>query len=420
MLIKRKKNMFRKYRKRNITVIIFCILIALLLFLRYRNRKEFYSKNHSMTFSHCDTENQQLYERFKDTYEKSNEGTSFEVMAFKKDEFSSLISEKKRLPDIFAITEDMDFRQLIQDKKLMDLSKFMALAGADGCGALQTGEKNGKTWAIPLTYRMPVIFYSTELFDRYNLAAPENISDFVRLCSVLKLNDAFSFAMSLDESGRWDAADFAEGVLMNSADGGLFTANGDLNSGFYDLLGLSAEMEDKIPAKAKSPDSRISLLKGFANGKYAMIPGTTDDIELLEKYDGFKFGFFIMPGACGNHKAAVKSNMMLGISRKTKFGKEAENFASYMLSEQAQEELASELKELPVRKNLSLEDEILNKAYYISGTVQQQPSLLESISHEEKSICLDMLDAMFSGEAADPDVFIADWAKRLKKDLSRQ
>lgn len=420
-MLRKRKYIYRRYKTGRIVAIIVCFVLFLLLFVCYTNWKEFYYKNRKLTFSHCDIENQQLYKKLTEAYEKSNEGISFEISTEPEETFASLLSEGKRLPDIFAITEDMDFSQLVSDKKLRDLSECISVTEAGGCGAQQAGAKDGKIWAIPLTYRIPVIFYNAELFDLYNLNVPENISDFVRLCSVLQIDDAFPFAMSLDETGRWDADNFAEGVLVNSADsGGLFTANGDLNPGFYDLLGLSHELADKIPVKAKSPHNGLSLLEGFARGKYAMVPGTTDDIELLKKYDDFRFGFFIMPGSCGNDRAAVKSNMMLGISRKTKLSREAEDYIAYLLSEHVQGILASELKELPVHKNPIIEDEILKKSHDLSLTVQQQPGLLANISSEQKGICRNMLDAIFSDAATDPDVFIADWAERLKNTPNEQ
>ncbi|TEB12130.1 Multiple sugar-binding protein precursor [Pelotomaculum sp. FP] len=383
-------------------------------------------KERTLVFSHWDVKNQKVYEALAQEYMKEHKGLTIEVQVVPREEYTDVWLQgvsKKNIADVFAVPVDEDFQAFSDSGKLLDLGKV--LPDDYNRSLLQIGTRDGHVRAVPVTGSVPVVFYNKTFFKKCRLVLPQTISDFVVNCSILKQNGITPFAMSKDESGFWDTADFVEGILANGpcdtglmSNGEFFDKNTKLDSGFYDVVGLAFElkMSDLMVKKEESVQGHQKLLEQFVNGACAMFPGNSDDIRKLRELDGnFNFGFFPMPGSKSSCAGVFKADMMLGISKKSKVVSDAKGFVNYLLSAEGQKLICSGVSRIPATNHAVISNPDLAAARALLDTADgMYPSLFQRISYDKRAICVEKLDLAFSGSYGVLEYYMLDWTTKLK------
>lgn len=403
-----------------------CLLVGSFSGCSILNRNT--EKERTMVFSHWDVENQEVYKALAGEYMREHPGLTIEVQVVAPQEYADAwlrsVSDKN-MADVFAVPVDDGFEDFIDSGKLADLNDCNVLPDDYNSCLLQIGSRDGHIWAVPVTGSVPVVFYNNSFFEKCGLVIPETISDFVVNCLILQQNDITPFAMSRDKNGLLDTADFVEGILANGpcdtsleSDGVFFDKNAELDSGFYDVAGLSFEliMSDLMVKKKESVLGHQALLEQFIDGGFAMFSGSSNDIPKLRQLDGnFDFGFFAMPGSTNSYTGICKADMMLGISKKSKVAPDAEGFVNYLLSAKGQKILCNKAGRIPVTNHVTISDPDLAAAQAVLDTADgMYPSLFQRISNDKRAICVEKLDLVFSGSCGVLEDYMLDWTTRLK------
>jgi multiple sugar transport system substrate-binding protein len=102
------------------------------------------------------------------------------------DNIDVLIIRERFLSDLYTQGDIMDLRPLIEGDQIPDLADFHPDAMASLSG-------QGSTWAIPAGLDIPVMYYSQDLFDQYNVPYPEiewTLDDFLEAAITLRDPDA--------------------------------------------------------------------------------------------------------------------------------------------------------------------------------------------------------------------------------------
>ncbi|MEY8353962.1 ABC transporter substrate-binding protein [Lachnospiraceae bacterium 54-53] len=379
------------------------------------------TKETTLTFWHFDTGHQEFYENLAADYAGDHAGVNIEIRMIPQDAYAGewiKEAEDGRMADVFAIPPE-SLGQFIDTGKLAALSYEELLAGENGQEPLINGGMGEEFWALPAAGSLPVIFYNSGIYEQNQLKVPETLSDFVVNCVILKQSGAVPLGMSLSEEGRLEAFDLAAGLLVNGsrvAGGkekkGDFKKLLDGNTGYYDLFGMAMELSTD---KGVCAQGHQALLEGFAQGKYAMIPGTTEDIALLKETMSSSFDWFQLPGEDYTRAGVWKGELLFGAAKKGKELKEAKEFLACFMTRENQMAFAEEFGKIPAIRGLKPENGEAARAYdLLSGKKEVYLSCFQTMTRGEKEVCAEQLDLLFSGKAMEPEEFLDGWVKKLK------
>lgn len=375
----------------------------------------------TLTFWHWDTGHQEFYEKIASDYAEEHDGVKINIRLVPYETYTEewlKAASEGETADVFAIPpENLD--QFINSRKLEALTYADLIPAGSEEEFLINRQGKETAYALPAAGSLPVIFYNKDIYEQNQLVVPETLSDFVTNCAILKQSSCQPFAMSLTDEGMFDSFDFAAGILANgkSLNGGKsekqdFKKLLDKNTGYYDLLGIAMELSLD---KGLCVKGHQALLDNFAQNKYAMICGTTEDIAGLNESMPSSFGWFMLPGEDYTKAGVWKANHMFGAAKKGKSVKEAKKFLSYFLTQKNQLAFSSEFGMLPAVRGLKPDDKEIRQAYeLVSGKKEVYFPFYQTMSQEERKLCTEKLDLMFSGEVTDPEGFLADWIKNLK------
>lgn len=382
-------------------------------------------KDRTLVLSIWDAENQEIYKTLAQDYAKEHPGLTIQVQVVEEKYTDMLIkSLSEKETDVFAVPAD-ELQNVIDTGKMMELEKSKLLPNDYDHSLLQIGTRDEHLWAIPIMGSIPVVCFNLADYETCKLAVAQTLSDFIVNCSILQENGLNPFALATDNNGKYDVADFVEGILANGprdtsllSDGKFFAVNTELDSGFIDIIGLANELNisDMLGNKEDCPQGHQALLEEFVQGKYSMIACDTNDIKTLRALDSnFGFGYFAMPGSNATATGVFKADIMLGIAKNTHAKSDAEGFIKYLLAETNQAQLCDVTLGIPALNNVKLADSDLSKALALLDPAEvKQPSLFQRISPADKSVCLNNLDLAFAGSIGSMDVFMRDWTEKIK------
>jgi ABC-type glycerol-3-phosphate transport system substrate-binding protein len=402
-------------------------VLAAVCFLVACNKNGFISKkspveNYTLTFWHWDNWHQEFYKNIAADYAREHEGVKIKINIVPYETYTQewlKAVENGQTADVFAIPpESLD--QFVNSGTLEALT-YADLFPEDHKDKLLLNEwKDDKVFALPGTGSVPVIFYNKDIYEQNHLVVPETLSDFVTNCILLKQSSFQPFAMSLSEEGLFNDFDFASVILANGKSGGDekeeiqdFKKVLDNNTGYYDLLGIAMELSLDKNLCVKGHQN---LLEDFAQNKYAMICGTTEDVAALKELMSSSFDWFMLPGKDYTKAGVWKANHMFGAAKNGKTAEEAKRFLSYLLTEENQLAFSKEFGMLPSVRGLKPEDKEIRQAYdLLSGKKEVYDSFFQTMSQKERKICAEELDLIFSGKVTDPEGFLAAWMKKLQE-----
>ena len=375
----------------------------------------------TLTFWNWDTGHENFYEKIASDYEKENEGVTINIRLIPyetyTEEWIKAVSEDETA-DVFAIPpENLD--QFINSRKLEALTYADLIPAGSEEDFLINRPGKETVYALPAAGSLPVIFYNKDIYEENQLVVPETLSDFVTNCAILKQSSCQPFAMSLTEEGVFDSFDFAAGILANgnSLNGGNsekqdFKKMLGKNTGYYDLLRIAMELSLDKELCVKGHQA---LLENFVQNKYAMICGTTEDIAWLNNSMSSSYSWFLLPGEDYTKAGVWKANHMFGAAKKGKSVKEAKKFLSYLLTKKNQLAFSSEFGLLPAVRGLKPDDKEIRQAYeLVSGKKEVYYPFFHAMSQDERTLCAEKLDLIFSGKVTDPEGFLSDWIRELK------
>jgi len=375
----------------------------------------------TLTFWHWDTGHEEFYEKIASEYEKEHDGVKINIRLVPYETYTEewfKAAEEGETADVFAIPPE-SLAEFIDSKKLEALTYADLIPAGSEEEFLINRPGKEKTYALPAAGSLPVIFYNKDIYEQNQLVIPETLSDFVTNCAILKQSSCQPFAMSLTEGGLFDTFDFTAGILANGK-----SPNGkksekqdfkkllDKNTGYYDLLGVAMELSLD---KENCVKGHQALLENFAQNKYAMICGTTEDIDVLNECMPSSFGWFALPGEDYTKAGVWKANHMYGAAKKGKSVREAKKFLSYFLTQKNQQAFSSEFGMLPAVRGIKPDDKEIMQAYQlVSEKKEVYFPFFQSMSQEDRTLCARNLDLIFSGKVTDPEGFLTEWIKKLK------
>ncbi len=379
-------------------------------------------EDNTLTFWHWDAWHQEFYKKIATDYTREHEGVKIKINVVPYETYTQewlKAVENGQTADVFAIPpESLD--QFVNSGTLEALT-YADLFPEDHKDKLLLNETEEDTvYALPAAGSLPVIFYNKDIYEQNYLVVPETLSDFVTNCVILKQSSFQPFAMSLSEEGLFNAFDFATVILANGKSLGNekeekqdFKKMLDKNTGYYDLLGIAMELSLDKELCVKGHQN---LLEDFAQNKYAMICGTTEDVAVLKELMPSSFDWFMLPGKDDTKAGVWKANHMFGAAKKGKTVEEAKRFLSYLLTEENQLAFSKEFGMLPSVRGLKPEDIEVRQAYdLLSGKKEVYDSFFQTMSQNERKICEEELDLIFSGKVSDPEGFLAEWMNKLQE-----
>lgn len=267
-------------------------------------------------------------------------------------------------PDVFFNWSGDDAGRLIRDGLALDITE---LGNAPGGFKHSLSEgwqasfmANGKNYGIPTDAVSKYFYYNKSYFAEHKLTPPADFDGLLGLCKAVRAVDAKTVPIPLGNSERWklnhyitmfnervlgQAGTAGDYALTNSEDK-LFTDPGYVEA-WQKVLDMKAAGCFQDAPNATSPEASRSM---FSAGQSPMIYCGTWCAGIFDA-DGFTdYAYFRMPAIKGG-KGDANANFLvpegLMISSKTKHPKEAVEWASFLVSDEAAAKFAGLLKFIP-------------------------------------------------------------------------
>lgn len=207
-------------------------------------------------------------------------------------------------------------------------------------------EYKNKIWAFPQNRHPIVVFYRTDLFDRYSAAAPQTWTEFTQL--IQKLTHAAQGQYATDEGAGdgnfWDVVQRSNGGTYLAPDGA--TVTWDSNAGLQALQYYADLYQKYMMAPPKSIQS------GFEGGQIAMTISGPWRVNgyLAKKLPVLTFGF-----PKGSKEAAEHVNIdTWGVLKTTTARQEAGfTFVSWYASKPIYSDWAIRFQHAPLTKSIA-------------------------------------------------------------------
>jgi len=265
------------------------------------------------------------------------------------------------MPDIIDIDADPYCQELVDAGMLVDVKQF--LEDNDRYDkfypiALKYQEfTDGSMYTLPLEYHVEMTWYNKEIFEKYNLSAPETMDEWLEVCKVLKENGVTP--ISVDGIDRWPVQRYL--AMMPFREAG--------NDYIIDLRDGKESMGSETGMKAVNflKDMGQYFNDGFAatdyataqnmfiEGKSAMYYiGDWEIVAMQDLYDQGKIDYFYLPTAegakTGANEFCVNSGIGMAFNAET-FDEKTKDFALYIIDNYAK--LFAEKKQMsPIKTEL--------------------------------------------------------------------
>jgi len=265
------------------------------------------------------------------------------------------------MPDIIDIDADPYCQELVDAGMLVDVKQF--LEDNDRYDkfypiALKYQEfTDGSMYTLPLEYHVEMTWYNKEIFEKYNLSAPETMDEWLEVCKILKENGVTP--ISVDGIDRWPVQRYL--AMMPFREAG--------NDYIIDLRDGKESMGSETGMKAVNflKDMGQYFNDGFAatdyataqnmfiEGKSAMYYiGDWEIVAMQDLYDQGKIDYFYLPTAegakTGANEFCVNSGIGMAFNAET-FDEKTKDFALYIIDNYAK--LFAEKKQMsPIKTEL--------------------------------------------------------------------
>jgi raffinose/stachyose/melibiose transport system substrate-binding protein len=197
-----------------------------------------------------------------------------------------------------------NWQSLIEAGMLMDLTGQPFLKYYDVAAIKDAGSFNGKVYELNTgRYAFTGVFYSKDLFAKYNVRVPTTWSQLVAACDTFKKNKIAP--MTIGGKDGWPVLVGGYGILLSAYPDQAALVQGLWSGKIKWNDAKSLDMWKKMQVFARdmiepgaSGVSYDSAPGRFASGAAAMLPAGSWDASNIEAADpNFKFGYFPMPGS---------------------------------------------------------------------------------------------------------------------------
>lgn len=256
-------------------------------------------------------------------------------------------------PDIFTLHAIADIPTYYEAGYLADLSD-LAFTDSVFDSVKETVTYNGQVVALPLESLAWGYLYNKDIFEQYNLTAPQTISEMEAVVATLEANGETPFLLAFQES--WIPQlmmALSLGGTVNSAQPD-FMDNMNAGTGSYADVASVFDIIDLIMAHGSDKPFEVGSAAGsadFANGKAAMwVQGPWMSESILEVNPDMNIGVAPLPVSEDSAGAMINlaTSTSLAISPTTKNAEVAQDLLNYILDEQDSSALFEELQFNPI------------------------------------------------------------------------
>ncbi|MEK3725917.1 ABC transporter substrate-binding protein [Paenibacillus sp. FSL H8-0034] len=258
------------------------------------------------------------------------------------------------VPDIFQTWTLERLRPFAESNRVYDLTEFLnstpELKSKFSPSALSATTFGNKTFAMPLTQDLEIIYYNKEVFQKFNLQTPQTYDELLNIIDVLKKNDIVPITLPNKEpwvgtilfmmlAERIGGMDVYQKTVIEKTGSWTDKPFVDAAAMMQDLVKRGA-FEKNVNSLTR-PESEIKL----SQGKAGMYIGLTSSSNAnLVQSMGDKVGFFNFPNVTGG-KGSKDDYLQTptnaySVSAATKHPEEVKKFIKFMYSEERQLALA--------------------------------------------------------------------------------
>lgn len=293
-----------------------------------------------------------------DLYKSANPNIDFEVVDNTGgDNYLTAITTRmaaNNVPDLFETWTLERLRPFAEANRLYDLTDFLNsdedLKSKFSDDALNATSFNGKTYAMPLTQDLEIVYYNKDVFQKYNLQVPQTYDELLNIIDVLKSNDIVPITLPNKEpwmgtipymmiAERIGGMDIYNNTVVNKT--GSWTDNPFIEAAamLQDLVKRGAF--DKNVNNLTRPESEIKLSEGKA-GMYIGLTSAANE-NLIDSL-GDKLGFFNFPDVPGGKGSKdhylMTPTIAYSVGADTKHPEEVKAFLKFIYSNERQLALA--------------------------------------------------------------------------------
>jgi len=258
------------------------------------------------------------------------------------------------VPDIFQTWTLERLRPFAESSRVYDLTDFLnstpELKSKFSPLSLSATTFSGKTYAMPLTQDLEIVYYNKEVFQKFNLQPPKTCDELLTIIDVLKKNEIIPITMPNKEpwvgtilfmmlAERIGGMDVYQKTVVDKT--GSWTDKPFLDAAnmMQDLV-KRGTFEKNVNSLTRA-ESEIKLSQGKA-GMYIGL--TSSSNATLVQSMGDKVGFFNFPDVAGG-KGSKDDYLQTptnaySVAAATKHPEEVKLFLKFMYSEARQLELA--------------------------------------------------------------------------------
>jgi ABC-type glycerol-3-phosphate transport system substrate-binding protein len=335
--------------KKCLSLIIAIVIAVSFTGCSKKNKEEKNTTTIKIATFYPDKEQGEIYKEIGKKYEEKNKNVKIQIINDFSDteKINEEISQKGDI-DIIGLKRD----QLIQYAKsglLTDLSDFAeqkALSDKLYKINLAYGSCNGKLYGIGDMPASIEWFYNKDIFDKYNMKEPENISDLEKICSKLKgkkINPVNVGAMdgwTLTEVFGMITSQTTMASNITSAYGSDETAYKNIK-GMDEAFNIYGKLTSGCINKNSIDVNYRKSVEDFVTGKAAILPAGSWAEKLIKqiKPSGFNYGVFkkgINFVDTPVTKYSATAGQILVVPAKSKNLKIAKDFIEFFYSEDAQ------------------------------------------------------------------------------------
>ena len=261
-------------------------------------------------------------------------------------------------PDIFMTWGSSSLELYVDNGKVLDLSSYLTNEWLDGFvpASLGLGMFDGKYYGLPVTsMNTALIYYRTDLFEKYGLEVPKTYNELLNVIEVLKENNIIPFTLA--NKTRWTGsmyfvylADRIGGpeALENAINRtGAFNDESFVKAGevIQELVrkgafpeGVNGMDEDTAQSRALiyADKAAMYLMGSWANGTFP-----SENPEINEKIDFFNFP--AIEGGKGDPSSLIGTpgDNYYSVSNKCENPELAVEFLKYLTDEKMAKELVA-------------------------------------------------------------------------------
>lgn len=298
------------------------------------------------------------FEEVVEEFEKQNPDIKIDMEAIAdepiKDKLRVILGGNE-VPDIMFSWSGEFARKFVRAEAALDLTPYLEedTAWKDSFipASLQPFSSDGKNYGIPLRFNGKFFVYNKEIFDKYNLQAPQTWDDFINVLDTLKQGG--ETPIILGNESPWAAIHYLTGLNQKMVPQDVRLKDYNPRSGEFTDPGYVKAMEMFAELNQKgylmdnvNSSSHDMATQYFYTGKGAIMYVELEEFQTVEDNMQGNWGFFQLP-AISEGKGS--QNFITGapdgfiVSSKSKHPEEAIKFLKFLTSKENAIKLADQI-----------------------------------------------------------------------------